>query len=151
MAFFKKEKEEKKPTQKVVAEDKKKVEKKADKKSASVSSAKKADTKEEKKVKEEKIKTGRAYDVLVRPLITEKGSSVNSEGKYLFEVGVDSNKIEIAKAVKEVYGVNPISVNVINTKGKKVRFGRNFGKRKDWKKAIVTLPKGESINVYEGV
>ena len=73
------------------------------------------------------------------------------ENKYFFEVKKDANKIEIAKAINDVYGVKPVSVNIMRVGGKKVRRGRTFGKRKDWKKDIVTLKKGESIKVYEGV
>jgi len=95
--------------------------------------------------------SSQAYKVLVRPLITEKGSAMNSEGKYLFEVGISANKIQISQAIQEIYGHKPTSVNVINMPGKKVRRGKQVGKRKDWRKAVVTLAKGESLNVYEGV
>ncbi len=97
-------------------------------------------------------KYGNAYKILVKPLITEKASVQGTdENKYFFEVKKDANKIEIAKAINDVYGVKPVSVNIMRVGGKKVRRGRTFGKRKDWKKAIVTLKKGESIKVYEGV
>lgn len=102
----------------------------------------------EKKVE---VKNGRAYRVLVRPLITEKVTNLAVENKYAFEVATDTNKIEVSRAIQEVYGVVPTDVNIVNVKGKKVRFGRKFGKRKDWKKAIITLKKGETIKVYEGV
>lgn len=94
---------------------------------------------------------GNAYKVLVKPLITEKASILNSENKYFFEVAKNANKIEIAKAIKEVYGIKPVSVNIIRVSGKKVAQGKIGGKRKDWKKAIVTLPEGQAIKVYEGV
>lgn len=94
---------------------------------------------------------GIAYKVLVKPLITEKAADLGSQDKYVFEVGVSSNKIEVAKAVNEVYGVKPVSVNIVNMKGKTKRQGRHMGKRRDWKKAIITLPKGKTINIYEGV
>lgn len=93
----------------------------------------------------------RAYDVLVKPLVTEKASVLASQNKYVFMVNKDTNKVEIAKAINEVYGVYPKAVNVVRSEGKDVRFGRYFGKRKDWKKAIVTLPAGKTIQVYEGV
>ncbi|MCG2691137.1 50S ribosomal protein L23 [Candidatus Parcubacteria bacterium] len=76
---------------------------------------------------------------------------MNAENKYIFEVAKKANKIEIAKAVIEVYGIKPVSVNIIKMQGKKTRYGKIAGKRKDWKKAVVTLPEGESIKVYEGV
>ena len=96
-------------------------------------------------------KFGNAYRVLIKPLITEKAANLGVESKYLFEVSPRANKIEIAKAVDELYGIKPISVNIINMGGKSVRYGRIRGKRKDWKKAVVTLPKGSTINIYEGV
>ncbi|MCD4761725.1 50S ribosomal protein L23 [bacterium] len=110
--------------------------------------------KKEKIVKQGDIKKklpGQAYKILVKPLITEKAANLGSENKYVFEVSVSTNKIEIAKAINEVYGVKPVSVNIVNVGGKKVRYGRHFGKRKDTKKAIITLPKGKTINIYEGV
>jgi len=96
-------------------------------------------------------KASNAYKVLVKPLVTEKGAHFATEGKYLFEVSADTNKVEIKKAISDVYGVKPTDVNIMNVLGKAKRFGRIKGKRKDWKKAIVTLKKGETINVYEGV
>jgi len=95
--------------------------------------------------------SGRAYRILIKPLITEKAAILNTESKYVFSVAINANKIEIADAVEEVYGIKPIAVNIIKVNGKKVRYGRTFGQRKDWKKAIVALPKGKSINIYEGV
>ena len=103
--------------------------------------------KEEKKAK----KQGNAYRILVKPLVTEKASYLGAQNKYVFEVNKDANKIEITEAVEEVYGVRPVSVNIVRVRGKNVRYGRITGKRKDWKKAIVTLPEGKSINIYEGV
>ncbi|MDP3042824.1 MAG: 50S ribosomal protein L23 [bacterium] len=104
-----------------------------------------------KKQEKKEKKYGNAYKVLVKPLVTEKGSVMNAENKYIFEVAKKANKIEIAKAVIEVYGIKPVSVNIIKMQGKKTRYGKIAGKRKDWKKAVVTLPEGESIKVYEGV
>lgn len=92
-----------------------------------------------------------AYRVLLKPLVTEKAANMSSLGKYVFEVSVDANKIEVAKAVEEVYGKKPVSVNIMNFGGKKVTRGRYAGKRKDWRKAIVTLGKNETINIYEGI
>ncbi|MCK4540126.1 50S ribosomal protein L23 [Candidatus Parcubacteria bacterium] len=96
-------------------------------------------------------RTGRAYKVLLRPLITEKAGNSGVLNKYFFAVADNANKIEINKAVSDVYGIKPIAVNVVSMQGKKTRNGKIRGKRKDWKKAIVTLPKGKSINIYEGV
>jgi len=102
-----------------------------------------------KKIKKEE--TGEAYRILIKPLITEKGANLSSENKYVFEVAPEANKIEIKKAIKNVYGIEPININIINIPGKEVRFGRTKGRTKDRKKAIVTLKKGEKIEVYEGV
>jgi len=149
--------------------------KKTEKKSAPVSTAKKAATGAKKSMKElygdQKEKTvaapaaqteaktevkkeaseSSAYRVLIRPLLTEKGSHLGIENKYLFEVGYDTNKIEVAKAIEAVYGVKPTKVNIIKLAGKIVRRGRYEGRRKNWKKAIVTLPKGKTIQIYEGI
>lgn len=96
-------------------------------------------------------KHSRAYKILIKPLVTEKASSVGIENKYIFQVALKANKIEIAKAIQEVYEVKPISVNIIKVKGKRTHYGRIQGKRKDWKKAIIKLPEGKSIKIYEGV
>jgi large subunit ribosomal protein L23 len=92
-----------------------------------------------------------SYRVLIKPLITEKSSNLSAKGAYCFEVAISTNKIEVAKAIEEVYGVKPEKVNVINIEGKRKTRGRVKGKRKDWKKAFVFLPKGKTIDVYEGV
>lgn len=92
-----------------------------------------------------------AHRVLVRPLITEKAANFGVLNKYAFVVTPNSNKVEVAKAVKAVYGVKPVSVNIVCVKGKAVTRGRIKGRRSDLKKAIVTLKKGETIQIYEGV
>ena len=117
---------------------------------------KKTDTvvapKETKKTTAKKGKnTGDAYKILIRPLLTEKALRLENKGVYTFEIGTSVNKVEVKNAVKAVYGVLPTKVRVMNMDGKKVRFGRRFGRRKDWKKAVVTLPKGKTINIHEGV
>jgi len=97
------------------------------------------------------VKHGRAFRVLVKPLVTEKASVLGMQNKYVFSVDMDANKIEVAKAIEEVYGIKPVSVNIVRVTGKKVRHGKIQGKRKDFKKAVITLPKGKTIKVYEGV
>ena len=96
-------------------------------------------------------KSAKAYRILLRPLITEKAAELSAVNKYLFVVENSANKIEVARAIESVYGIKPEQVNIANVSGKKVRRGRLFGRRKDWKKAIVTLPDGKTINIYEGV
>ena len=98
-----------------------------------------------------KKKYGNAYRVIVKPLVTEKAANLGSINKYVFEASASVNKIEIAKAIYEIYGIKPTGVNIINMQGKQTRQGRIKGKRKDWKKAIITLPAGKSIKIYEGV
>ena len=90
-----------------------------------------------------------ARDILIRPLITEKTTQLMEEGKYVFVVAKSANKIEIAKAVKEVFGKKVVNVNTVNVLGKKKRMGRTSGKRPDYKKAIVKLAPGETIEFFE--
>ena len=90
-----------------------------------------------------------ARDILIRPLITEKSTALMAEGKYVFVVAKAANKIEIAKAVAEIFNVKVDSVNTVNMTGKMKRMGRNVGKRPDYKKAIVKLAAGETIEFFE--
>ena len=89
-----------------------------------------------------------ARDILIRPLITEKSTELMAEGKYVFKVAKAANKIEIAKAVAEIFNVKVEKVNTVNVKGKTKRIGRTYGKRPDYKKAIVKLKAGESIEFF---
>lgn len=91
-----------------------------------------------------------ARDILVRPLITERTTQLMAEGKYVFVVEKAANKIEIAKAVSEIFKVKVAKVNTVNVLGKKKRMGRTQGKRPDYKKAIVKLAPGETIEFFEG-
>ena len=91
-----------------------------------------------------------ARDILVRPLITERTTQLMAEGKYVFVVAKAANKIEIAKAVSEIFKVKVAKVNTVNVTGKKKRMGRTQGKRPDYKKAIVKLAPGETIEFFEG-
>ena len=89
-------------------------------------------------------------DVLIRPIITEKSTmALGSDATYAFEVGIDSNKRQVKRAIESFYGVQVRSVRTLIVRGKTKRFGRHFGKRKNWKKAYVTLTDGQSINLYE--
>lgn len=88
--------------------------------------------------------------VLIRPLITEKSAFLGPNRQYVFAVKRSANKIQVAKAIMSRYQIKPESVNIIRNSGKKVRYGRSLGRTKDWKKAIVTLPEGASIEVNEG-
>ncbi len=86
--------------------------------------------------------------VLVRPVLSEKASGMKDAKKYIFEVARDTNKIEIKKAVESQYKVEVESVNVVTMKPKKKRVRTNVGFSKAWKKAVVTLKKGE-IDFYK--
>ena len=94
---------------------------------------------------------GQAYKNLVRPIITEQASELSENNQYIFEVSTDSNKSEIKKSIHALYGVKPIKINTINMRRKMVRYGRKYGKLKNWKKAIITLKQGDKLDVYEGV
>ena len=89
-----------------------------------------------------------ARDIIIRPLITEKSTALMAEGKYVFEVAKAANKIEIAKAVSEIFKVKVEGVNTINVTGKVKRMGRFIGKRSDYKKAIVKRAAGETIEFF---
>ena len=88
-------------------------------------------------------------DIIIRPLITEKSTTLMEEGKYVFEVAKSANKIEIAKAVSSIFNVKVAQVNTINVEGKKKRMGRFVGKRSNYKKASVKLAAGETIAFFE--
>jgi large subunit ribosomal protein L23 len=90
-------------------------------------------------------------DVILRPLVTEKAAVMTGTNTYVFVVKNDANRVAVRMAIKKMYGVDPVRVNIQNVEGKKKRFGHNIGKRSDWKKALVTLPAGKTINVHEGV
>ena len=89
-----------------------------------------------------------ARDILLRPLITERTTSLMAEGKYVFVVDKRANKIQIADAVHEVFDVKVENVNTVNVKGKRKRMGRSVGKVKRYKKAIVKLAAGETIEFF---
>lgn len=90
------------------------------------------------------------HDLLLKPVITEKTTMMMSDGKYTFKVPLRANKVEIRKAVEAVFNVKVKSVATLRTMGKVKRMGRYVGKRPDYKKAIVTLREGETIEFFEG-
>lgn len=79
------------------------------------------------------------HDVIIRPIITEDSMSRLADKKYTFEVASDANKIEIKKAVEEIFKVEVLKVNTMSVKAKNKRVGYHIGKTSEWKKAIVTL------------
>jgi large subunit ribosomal protein L23 len=93
----------------------------------------------------------RLQDVIVRPIQTEKATQENeAKNVYAFEVGRDASKLEIRDAIQSLFGVKVTQVRTLVVRGKSKRFGRFYGKRANWKKALVTLNEGESINFYAG-
>ena len=94
-----------------------------------------------------------AYDIIIRPIITERAMSGAADKKYVFEVAKDAGKIEIKKAVEEIFGVKVAKVNTLNMYGKEKRMGRYpAGRRPSWKKAMVTLTAdSKSIEFFEGM
>jgi large subunit ribosomal protein L23 len=92
-----------------------------------------------------------AQKIIRRPLITEKSTRQKEENRqYIFEVHQDANKIEIQSAVERLFKVKVLQVRTSNVLGKLKRLGRRYGKRPDWKKAIVTLKEGDRIDFFEG-
>ena len=100
------------------------------------------------------------YDIIKRPIITEKSSGLVDKLQYTFEVAVDANKVEIKKAIEEIFNVKVVEirtvnvhrkpkVNIMNYDGKVKRMGRNVGRTAAYKKAIVRLAAGQSIDVFE--
>jgi len=91
------------------------------------------------------------YEVLRRPLITEKNSMLQAQSKYAFEVAKEANKPQIKQAVEKAFKVKVTTVNVMTVPGKTRRVGRQQVLTQSWKKAIVTLKPGEKIEFFEGV
>ena len=95
----------------------------------------------------------KAYDIIKRPIITEQSMEQTEMKRYTFEVDKTANKIEIAKAIEEIFGVKVAKVNTLNVMGKKKRLGAQpAGRRPNWKKAIVTLTAdSKTIELFEGM
>lgn len=92
-----------------------------------------------------------ARDIIIKPIVTEKSVDLMAENKYCFKVAADANKIEIQKAIEEIFKVAVVQVNTMNVKGKKKRVGRSVGMTSGYQKAIVTLAEGDSIEIFEGM
>lgn len=91
------------------------------------------------------------YDVLRRPLITEKGTIIKEQSKYLFEVAAEANKQQVKQAVEAVFKVKVHNVTIMNVPGKRSRWGRFQLIGTPWKKAVVTLEPEYKIELFEGV
>ncbi len=91
------------------------------------------------------------YEILRRPLITEKSATLQAQGKYAFEVAGGANKVQIKEAVEKAFKVKVTAVNVMTVPGKERRIGRRVVMTRSWKKAIVTLKPGDKIELFESV
>lgn len=100
---------------------------------------------------QKKISKGRMFEVLRRPVVTEKSTIQGEFNKFSFYVPLDANKFEIRKAVETIYDTKVVTVNTIRTKGKQKVFRGRKGVRSDYKKAIVTLAEGQTIDIMTGV
>ncbi len=88
-------------------------------------------------------------DVILAPVVSEKSYALLDEGRYTFIVHPSTNKTEIKQAVQAIFGVKVVSVNTLNRKGKRKRFGMTYGTRKSTMRAVVTLAPGETIDIFE--
>jgi large subunit ribosomal protein L23 len=91
------------------------------------------------------------YDIIRRPIITEKATSFADAGKFFFEVSSCSNKIKVKKAIEAIFGVKVVQVNISNSHGKRKIFKGREGFRSGHKRAIVTLEQGQTIDFTSGV
>jgi len=91
------------------------------------------------------------YEVLRRPLITEKSTVLQEKNKYAFEIAHKATKHEVKIAVEKAFKVNVTQVNIVNLHGKQKRLGRRIMRTPSWKKAVVTLIPGQKIEFFEGV
>jgi len=93
-----------------------------------------------------------ARDIIKKPLITEKATRMMEDRKYVFRVDIRANKVEIKRAVEEIFKVKVQTVNTIRVMGKTKKVGVHIGRRAHWKKAIVTLAEGSKpIEIFEGL
>jgi large subunit ribosomal protein L23 len=93
-----------------------------------------------------------AYDIILKPVVTERSMDDAQDRKYTFKVAVGANKTEVKKALEEIFGIEVTKVNIMNVKGKTKRMGRNVGKTSASKKAIVTLSKqSKEIEFFQGL
>jgi len=90
------------------------------------------------------------YEILRRPLITEKYTALQAYGKYAFEVAGEANKTQVKEAVEKAFKVEVTAVNVMTVAGKSRRLGRRLLPARSWKKAVVTLKPGDKIELFEG-
>lgn len=90
-------------------------------------------------------------DIIIEPIITEKTNLIRENGKFSFRVDARANKIQVVRAIEKLFEVKPIACNIMNVKPKPRRQRYKSGRTSSWKKAIVTLKKGDTIPIFEGV
>ena len=93
-----------------------------------------------------------AHDIIIAPVVTEQSMDLMAEKKYTFKVAKNANKIQIAKAVEEIFGVKVMKVTTINMEGKMKRMGANMGRRASYKKAVIKLTEdSKTIEFFDGI
>ena len=90
-------------------------------------------------------------DIIIEPINTEKSNTMRESDKYQFKVDARANKKQILRAIEELFDVRPLKCNVVNYKGKPKRVRYKRGYTAGWKKAVITLAKGDKIDIFEGV
>jgi large subunit ribosomal protein L23 len=103
--------------------------------------------------KSETVKSVSAFSAatLLAPLVTEKAAHLADAGVYAFLVPVTANRVAVGQAFRELYKVTPVKVNIIRVHGKEHRFGGVMSRQSDWKKALVTVPAGTRIDIFEKI
>lgn len=91
------------------------------------------------------------FDIIRRPVITEKSTILQEQDRYTFEVALDATKHQIKTAVEEAFNVQVLQVNTMHVRGKRKRFGPRLAQGRSWKKAVVLLAPGNTITIFEGV
>lgn len=88
-------------------------------------------------------------DIIIRPVLSEKSTDIAEQNKYVFRVSLKANKHQMKKAIKEIFNVEPVSINVMRVRGKEKRVRYRYGFTPSWKKAIITLKPGDKIELFE--
>ncbi|HOW82819.1 MAG TPA: 50S ribosomal protein L23 [Spirochaetota bacterium] len=88
-------------------------------------------------------------DIIIKPVISEKTTEMMEHNKYVFQVAMKANKLQVTQAIKDIYGVKPKKINMLIVRGKDKRLRFRLGRTSAWKKAIVTLKPGEKIEIFD--
>ena len=98
-----------------------------------------------------KVVSNFSMHTVIAPIVSEKSARLSSNNVMIFRVALDANRVSVAQAIKELYGIRPVKVNIINVRSRAMTFGRNKGMTKKYKKAMVKLPVGTTIDVFTSV